>query len=705
MSAKSEAPRAPVTRLLEPRSVAIVGASPVPGSLGGGVLANLEAFGFAGDIYLINPRRTAIDARPCLASARELPMGVDCAVLAIPHDGVLDAVRDCAARAVGSVIIFAAGFAEAGPSGRAVQDEIAAVAHRHDMVVEGPNCLGMINFIDGVPLTFGTTEPAMLAGRSGVGILSQSGAMATVVRAALLAHDIGISFSISTGNEAVNGIEDFLDYLIDEPATQLITLVAEQIRRPQRFLASARRAASVCKPIVLLHPGRSAAARASAVTHTGAMTGDYQVMRTLVTHAGVVIVDTLEELIDVAELLARCRSLPQGGAAVVTDSGAFKALALDLCDDIGLALPQPSPAVAEVIDTIAPGLVLATNPVDVTAQALVDPDLYRRVMVALLAGVETGSLLLAPILSNPVMTRRKVTPIIEALKDLAPTKPVILAMLGEDAEVPQDLVAALRDLGAPFFRSPERALRALKHVTSFAARRDAKAPVVTAQSGIRLPRGVIGESEAKRLLAAAGIAVPSGECVSDLAAARQAAARIGYPVVLKAQSHALTHKSDAGGVVLNLADAQALDAGWQQLTTAIAATRPDLVLDRVLVEAMAPAGTELIVGARNEADWGAVLVIGLGGVFAEMLGDLRVVPADLDAADISEEFRKLRGAAILDGFRGAPPLDVAAAAEIAAKLGALIRAHPEIAEIDINPVVVYARGKGAIALDALIVTR
>lgn len=695
----------PVMRLLAPRSVAIVGASPVPGSLGGGVLANLDAFGFAGDIYLINPRRPAIAARPCLASARDLPMGVDCAVLAIPHDGVLDSVRDCAARAVGSLIIFSAGFAETGPDGRAVQDEIAAIARTHDMMVAGPNCLGMINFVDGIPLTFGTTEPTRLGARSGIGILSQSGAMATVVRVALLAHDVGVSFSISTGNEAVNGIEDFLDTLIDEPATRVITLVAEQIRRPQRFLAAARRAASVGKPIVLLHPGRSAAARASAVTHTGAMTGDYQVMRALATHAGVVIVDTLEELIDVAELLVRCRALPHGGPAVITDSGAFKALVLDLCDDIGLELPQPSPAVAAVIDTIAPGLVLATNPVDLTAQALVDPDLYRRVMVALLAGAETGSLVLSPILGNATMARRKVTPIIEALKDLAPTKPVVFAMLGEDADVPQGLVAALRDLGVPFFRSPERALRALRHVTAFAARKDARAPAIAVQASERLPRGVINEFEAKRLLAATGIAVPSGECVGDLAAAHEAASRVGYPVVLKAQSRALTHKSDLGGVVLDLVDAQALDAGWQRLTGAIAAARPDLVLDGVLVERMAPPGTEFIVGARNDAQWGPVLVIGLGGLLAEVLGDLRVLPADLAAVEIADEFRKLRVAAILDGFRGAPPLDVAALAEIAARLGAFVRAHPEIVEVDINPVVVYAKGVGAVALDALIVTR
>jgi acyl-CoA synthetase (NDP forming) len=457
-AAPAPAARPAIERMLRPRSIAIVGASPSPGALGAGVLANLERFAYAGEIHLINARRSDIDGRPCLKSPADLPMGVDVAVLAIPRDGVLDAVKACAARGVGGVVVYAAGFAEAGAEGRALQDELARIAEAHGMALEGPNCLGYINYVDGVPLTFGATAPGPPGGR--LGIVSQSGAMASVLRAALHARGIGITFSISTGNEALNGAEDFIDYLIAEETTRLVALLIEQVRQPRRFLELARRARAAGKTIVLLHPGRSAAARKSAETHTGAMSGDYAVMRALVTQAGVAVVETLEELVDLCELLTRWKTLPRGGAAVISESGAFKALALDFCEDVGLDLPEPSPAQAAELGSIAPGLILPTNPVDLTAQALVDPTLYARTMKPLLDDPRYGSLVLAIILTSPLMAKRKVQPVIDALLEFKPEKPVLFAMLGEEAEVPGETVAALRDLGVPFFRSPERALRA-----------------------------------------------------------------------------------------------------------------------------------------------------------------------------------------------------------------------------------------------------
>src|SRR5690606_678799 len=301
--APAPAARPAIERMWRPRSIAIVGASPSPGALGAGVLATLERFAYAGEIHRINARRSDIDGRPCLKSPADLPMGVDVAVLAIPRAGILDAVKACAARGVGGVVVYAAGFAEAGAEGRALQDELARVAEAPGMARAGPNCLGYTNYVDGVPLTFGATAPGPAAGR--LGIVSQSGAMASVLRAALHARGIGISFSISTGNEALNGAEDFLDYLIAEETTRLVALMIEQVRQPRRFLELARRARAAGKAVVLLHPGRSAAARKSAETHTGAMSGDYAVMRALVGQAGVAVVETLEELVDFCELLTR----------------------------------------------------------------------------------------------------------------------------------------------------------------------------------------------------------------------------------------------------------------------------------------------------------------------------------------------------------------------------------------------------------------
>jgi acetate---CoA ligase (ADP-forming) len=701
----SKSTQAAIARMLRPRSIAIVGASPTPGSLGGSVFANLERFGFAGEIHLINPNRAEINGRRCLKSTADLPDGVDCAVFAIPGPGVLEAMKGCAARNVGGVVIFSAGFAEASADGRAQQDELARIARASGMAVEGPNCLGFVNCVDGVPLTFGTVDkPAPIAGRRAIGIVSQSGAMATVIRAASNAHDVPFSFTVSSGNEAVNGLEDFLEFLIEDAATNVIVMVVEQFREPKRFLALARRARELGKPIVLQHPGRSAAAKASAATHTGAMSGDYEVMRTLVSNAGALVVDTLEELIDLGELLIRWPTLPKTGTAVLTESGAHKGMMLDFSESIGLALPEPSPASQEIIGAIAPDLILPTNPLDLTAQALIDPDLYRKTMRPLLADERYGSLALTIILTSVAHNPRKLRYVIDALRELKPQKPVLFAMLGEDVAVPPEVIGELRDLGVPFFRSPERALRALARVTEFAARRPAAPIAATPAAGKQLPAGTLPEFRSKLILSSeAEIPILSGALVTDAESARAVARQIGYPVALKAQAAALAHKSDAGGVVLNLRDETALVAGWEKLHADVAKARPGLVLDGVLVEAMTRPGVELILGARNDPDWGLVLVIGLGGVFAEALHDVRVLPPDLDAAAVAQELGQLKGAALLKAFRGAPARDVGAVAEMAVKLAAFMRAHPEVAEVDLNPVMVYAQG--AVALDALIVAR
>jgi acyl-CoA synthetase (NDP forming) len=696
--------RSAIERMLRPRSIAIVGASPSPGSLGAGLLANLERFAFRGDIHLVNAGRQEIDGRPCLQSASALPAGVDCAALAIPRAGILDAVAGCAARGVGGVIIYAAGFAEAGDDGSALQAELARVARDHGMAIAGPNCLGHINFVDGIPLTFSACAPVPVAGRRSIGIVSQSGAMATVLRAALHAREIAISFSISTGNEALNGAEDFLDHLIADDSTHVVLMLVEQIRDPRRFLALARRAQDAGKPVVLLHPGRSAAARASSKTHTGAMSGDYEVMRACVAHAGVAVVESLEELIDLGELMIRWRAPPRGGAAIISDSGAFKAMALDFCESSDLDLPEPSAATRSLLGAIAPDLILPTNPLDVTAQSLIDPDIYRRAIGPLLDDPRYGSLVLAVVLSSQTHSQRKMAPIIAALEEFGPAKPVVFAMLGEDCEVAPAIIARLRGLDVPFFRSPERALRALARLAGLRPPLSS-ARAAVARAGARLPAGVMPEYVAKRLLAEAGIPVPPAELASGLPEARRAAARIGYPVALKAQSALLAHKSDAGGVVLALADEAALAAGWHRLEADIAARRPDLRLDGVLVEAMARPGVELIIGVRGDPDWGPVLVVGLGGVWTEALGDVRLMPGDLDAAAIAVELSRLKAAPLLTGSRGAPARDLGAVAEIAARLGRFAAAHPEIAEIDINPLVVYPDHEGAIAVDALIVAR
>jgi len=669
--------------------------------MGGSVLANLERCRYGGDIHLVSRNRTEINGRACVPSIDDLPHGVDTAVLVVPQTAVIDAIAACGRRGVGAAVVFASGFAEVGEVGRGDQDKLLAAARAANVAMLGPNCIGLSNFTTGAVLTFefNVSLPAQTEGPR-VGIVAQSGALAAIMRMAFVAKGLGISQVISTGNEADLSAEDFLADMVDDPATNVVAMFVEQIRRPQDFLGIAARARAVGKPIVLMHPGRSQRARASASTHTGALAGDHAVMTALLRHAAVVVVDTLEELIDSADLLARFKP-PVNGVGIITNSGAVKGFALDFCDSVGLDIPVLGDKTLETLKVTLPPFASVDNPVDVTAQVLRDLTIWTRSAKALLDDPAIGSLCVPIVPGSPKQAMDKVEVLLPPITEGG--KPAVIAALGDDFPIPPEFIAAFRAKGIPVLRSPERAMRALAHATTYGQALATSGRDTTAINAPALPRrGTLAEYEGKTYLAALGITVPEGALARDVAQAKEIAARVGYPVALKAQAAALAHKSDAGGVALNIADAAALEAAWQRMTQAIATAQPGLKLDGVLVEKMGPRGLELILGARRDPQWGPVMLIGLGGIWTEALDDVRLMPADLPRERIMAELGKLKGARMLRGLRGAPPVDTGAIADAAVRVGALMRARPEIAEIDINPLVAYP--DGVLALDALIVT-
>ena len=639
-----------IARFLRPQSVAVVGASDKPGALGATLLSNLDRNGYAGAIYPVNPKRTEIGGRPCYASVDALPEGVDVAVLAIPRAGVLDAVRSLAARKAGGVVIFSAGFAEGGEEGLAEQREIARLAAEAGMVVEGPNCLGLVNYVDRIPLTFVETDAVPPAGRRAVGIVSQSGAMAAVLGTMLLARECGVSYSVATGNEAASGVEDYVDWLGDDPDTHAIAMIVEQFRKPQRFLAAARRAPAAGKPVVLLHPGKSSAARESAATHTGAMAGDYKLMRAMVARAGVIFAETLEELGDIAEIAALCPIAPSGKAAVLGESGAFKALTLDLAEELGLELAALHDEDSPELRAALPPFVPVSNPLDITAQGLSEPAIYTRTLNALLADDRVGTVLAGIIQAEAITCAIKFPAILAAVEGKTLSKPLIFAGLDEGAQVPAERIAALRAAGVPWFPTTERALRAITRLTHWSARdltaTDAPALPV---AGLADVSGVIPEYKAKQLLGPAGVAFPKGQFAATPDEAVAAADAVGYPVAMKAQAAALGHKSDAGGVILNLADGAAVRAAWTRMFANVAAYDAAITLDGVLIEAMGKRGVEMIVGAKNDPEWGPVVLAGFGGVTAEILQDVRLLTADLTQEAVEAELMQLKSAALLAG--------------------------------------------------------
>jgi acyl-CoA synthetase (NDP forming) len=537
----------------------------------------------------------------------------------------------------------------------------------------------------------------------GIGLISQSGAVAAVLGVSLRHRGLRCSYSVSTGNEAACGAEDFLEHLLEDAHTSVVILVVEQFRQPQRLLRSLARAAELGKRLVLLHPGSSSAGRASAATHTGALAPDYDVMRVKVEQAGVPVVETLEELVDVAEILVRCARVPAGGAAVFAESGLLKAMMLDLGERVGLPLPPLTDRGAEALRRALPPFIPPSNPLDLTAQGLVDPDIYKRTLPPVLAESQYGSIVLAIILSDPETSRLKLGPIVAALEEVQPDKAVLFAGADEGAELATGYVQRLRELGIPVFPTPERALRALARFETCAVPRAEPLPDAgSVASVVGLPSGIVPEYRSKAILSSAGIPVPAGGLATSARQAVEIATRVGYPVVLKAQASALPHKSDAGGVALHLRDAAGVTAAWTTVWTAVAMARPDVVLDGMLVEAMGARGVELIVGARNIPGWGPVLLVGFGGVLAEAFHDVRLLVPETPREAIAQALLSMKSGAMLRGLRGTPPMDVEAAADVVWRLARLVAATPAIREIEINPLVVLPAGSGVLALDALI---
>ncbi len=692
-------------RLLRPRSIAIVGASADPRSFGGFVQGNLDAGGYDGALHLVSRSSDEIRGRPCVRSVADLPEGIDVAVLAIPEAGVCDAVRELAARRCHAAVLFASGYAETGDEGRARQDTLVAAAG--DMALVGPNCMGYTNFEAGVALTFELIQPYPAKGRPGIAIVAQSGFMAATMRDAFIGRGMPITSQFSTGNEAGIGVEDVVAQHLSDAQTRVIAVYAEQLRRPALFLQLARQARAAGKPIVLLMPGRSERARQAAASHTGALAGDHAVACTALAREAVVVVDTLDELFDTCAILLRVPRPPSGGVAFVTGSGAMKNIALDFADAIGLELPALSASTTQWLTDHLPGYAVAENPLDYTTIGVRQPGLIGEIVHTMAADPQVASVVLA-IPVGPVMAQRdKAQHIVPALASV--DKPVVLVLTGDHGPVEPFFIDAIRDSGVPLFRSVDRALRALRRVTAYARQLERAARAGAAQAAaVALPgpvpaNRIHAEYQGKAWLAAAGIPVPAGALATHADEAVAVARRIGWPVVIKAQASALPHKSDVGGVIVGLADEAALRAAWQQMIANVSHHRPELVLDGVLVEAMGARGLELVVGATRDADWGPAVLVGLGGVWIEALKDVRLLPADLAEEDIVTELQQLKAAPLLNGIRGAAGVDLRAIARVVATVGAQMLAQPDIAEVDINPLVAYP--DRVLALDALLVRR
>jgi hypothetical protein len=427
-------------------------------------------------------------------------------------------------------------------------------------------------------------------------------------------------------------------------------------------------------------------------------------MRTLVEHSGIVFCDNVDELVDAAEVLARFPNPLPYGPGILTFSGAFCAIALDFCDEIGLPVPPLSAEAEKTMRAALPGFATPRNPLDLTTQPVWQPDLMQLGCSALLDDPRIGSLLISIPLGNPSAAVTYLKFVLAAAKDS--TKPLIFSVLGDRNPLPQDFVDMAREHRVILSRSADRSLRALLQLYKHGVALERAKKTISASPIAHLPAlgaGAQPEWLGKKVLAAAGVAIPPGDLARSMDEAVAIAERIGFPVAMKAQAAKLAHKTEAGGVLLNIADAAGVREAWRKLHDNVKAYDASIALDGVLIEVMSKRGLEMVVGAKRDPRWGPVIVAGIGGVLIEAIGDVRLMPADLSEEAIIGELLKLKTAKLLKGFRGAPPSDLHAIAKVAVAVGNLMRNNPDIMEIDVNPLMVY--GEGASALDALIVMK
>lgn len=704
-----------------PNGVAVIGASRDPSKLSYGVIRNLTdpERGYPGPVYPVNPKADEILGLRCYPDIASVPDPVELAVLIIPATAVLDAVEACGRRGIKAAVVISGGFREVGPEGAAREAEMVAIARRYGMRIMGPNGIGVIDTHTPLNTTFVKGTPP----KGHIAFLSQSGALCGGIIDWTVGRGIGFSRFLSVGNEADVNETDLIPFLAADDATRVIALYLEDVKGGPAFVDALRAAAAV-KPILALKTGRTAGGQLATASHTGALAGAHAAFRSACLQTGVIEVEHIETLFNAALALA-CQPLPAGNRiAIVTNAGGPAALAADVLEPAGLRLARTSDATQALLRGFVPPDAQTAGPVDLLGGA--DEHSYRRAMDAVLSdpGCDGVLAILVPqALVNSVA-------VVEAFAAAAaaqssPAKPVLICLMGEASLEEAFRVARAADLPAYIF--PEDAVAAFgalwrrarwlrrrnsdllagtttdvagPSVHRARARREVQNTLLLARAA---GRPALDAVEARPLLAAYGIATPREALATSPADAARFAVEIGFPVVLKLISPDILHKTDIGGVILNVQSEEAAAKGFEDLVGRAAAAHPGARVRGVQVQRMIRGGQEVIVGVKRDATFGPLIMFGLGGVYVEALRDVSFRLAPLTRLDAEEMIDEVRSAQLLAGLRGAPPADRAALVDAIVRIGQLAADHPEIAELDVNPLLVLPQGQGAVAVDARVI--
>jgi acetate---CoA ligase (ADP-forming) len=700
-----------VRRLFNPRSVALIGATD-KSRWSWSIFGNLKQHGFAGPVYLVNPRGVPVHGQDSYARVADLPAPVDLAFVMVPTSAVLGVLAEVADAGIPSVVLLTSGFAEVGEDGAELERQVVALARRRGLTILGPNGNGFINAAARIT-PYGLPIDDPLVGGP-VGVVLQSGALASSVLTFAQTRNVGVSLLVSMGNESMVSMTDVMRYLIDDDATRVIALFIESIRRPPEFVALAREALAAGKPIVAIKVGRSQTGARVARAHTGSLVGDDAVVDAVFRQHGVIRVDSLEDLIMTAGLLAATGPLPGNRFGFVTPSGGASEIIADRAEDEGIEIPEFAPATVDRLRQVLPDFAATQNPLDVTGYILVDRNLLRNALTAVHDDPSLDALVVVSDLPRTLpadptliidgfrqtgeLIRRSAKPIVvmgNTLTDITPVGRDVARQTGYPG-VLGGIHHGLTALG-----------RAVRWSEIYRAALTAASPALPASVPAALalpdePGASWSEYRASAFAAEHGIPVVPSVLATDPIAAAEAANALGYPVVVKLAADEIEHKSDIGGVKVGLRDPAEVMAAYADVVSAGREVGADVA--GALVQPHRPGGIELLVGIVTDPVWGQVLAVGLGGVWVEILRDTAVLVLPADRDQIRQALRSLRGAELFDGPRGTEKADLDAVADAIAAAAALAgRLGDRLEALEINPLLV--RGSQVEALDTLITWR
>lgn len=695
-----------------PHSVAVVGASQEAARIGGRLIRYLVRHGFAGDIYPVNPKYDHIAGLTCYAALADIKPAPDMVLIAVPEKAVAAVLAEARACRIKNAIVYSSGFSETGAEGRLKQEKIRSLALAAGMRVCGPNCVGIINFHDRMAMSFSQflETSQLIAGP--VAFISQSGALGGSLLNRAQDDQVGFSHFVSTGNEAVLEASDFIDYFLTEPRTEVIMAVLEGIRDADKFLQVCDRARDVGKPLIVMKLGRTQAGVKAAGSHTGSMAGSDEVFDAIFRQKGVVRVNDLEDLYPMAAAMVKSKPFKGKRIGIITSSGGGGIILSDKIIAAGMQLPELSEACAKKLRALVPPYVALNNPLDLTAQLINDPNLFQNVVDVFSADENFDAVVVAASMVAGELSRKRAAYIIQAAGKVE--KPLFTWWAaGSLASPGMDM---LLKSNVPFFTSARQCVQTLKALAWHAESKREVAPGAPGRATLnaadkgwiekifRNPEKTIGEQAGKKILSAYGIPVVKEQLGRNQDEVLAMADRICYPVVLKVVSPDVPHKTESGGVRLNIADERELADAYHDIITSVRNYNARAEITGMLVQEMAEPGIEVILGVKHDRQFGPMVMFGLGGVFVEVFKDVALRRPPFSERDAYNLIEETKASHILKGYRGKKPSDLPALARIVSAVGQLaLDWQNRFTEMDINPLVVHPEGHGAKVLDCLFV--